>query len=224
MTGVSYRQQTLESSNPIARFAHRSRLARSVRKANALLPDGGTLLDFGCGVGDFLSALRALRPDAALLGFDPFQGKPSQDFLHVSDTAAVRPWSVDMLCAFEVLEHLTDAELESFELEASRLLKPGAALVVSVPIIGGPTLLLKEANRFRMFRRIEYSAPELFAAAFLGKPAERASDRKTSHKGFDFQATRAALSRSFALGKSELCPFPALPWWCNSQVFWTFTR
>lgn len=221
---LEYSQQTINARNPIARFAHRSRLARSIAHATKILPTGGTLLDFGCGIGDFLIALRAVRQDADLVGFDPYQGKPSAAYNRIHDIRAAPSSAADVLCAFEVLEHLTDEEIETFLLEARRMLKPGGKLLISVPIIAGPTLLLKEANRYRMFRRLEYSVPELVAAAFLGKPAPRAVDRKTSHKGFDFRAALAMVQGSFALRSSDLCPFQNLPWWLNSQVFWIFAR
>lgn len=51
---VGYSKQTLESPNPIARYAHRKRYELSVGKAIKVLGKNASLLDYGCGEGDFL--------------------------------------------------------------------------------------------------------------------------------------------------------------------------
>lgn len=223
MPEVAYQDQTVNTQNPIARYAHRARLRRSIRYASELLRVGGCMLDFGCGTGDFLRAFKAVRPDAALLGYEPFLSPGSEAFVRITDMNAVAPGSVDLLGCFEVLEHLTDEQVDRFILDAGRVLRPGGHLLASVPIIGGLTLLLKESNRMLLFRRrSEYGARELLRAAFLGIPGAQPPDRRFSHKGFDFGAMRARLSRRFSLQTESLCPFSPLPWWLNSQAFMVF--
>ena len=46
MATVAYDRQTMNSPNPIARFAHRARMARSLNMARQLLPQGGAIVDF----------------------------------------------------------------------------------------------------------------------------------------------------------------------------------
>ena len=217
---VSYAAQTLESPNPIARYAHRRRYEASFARVTSEVRDGGTVLDFGCGQGDFLNTLADLRPDLTLIGFDPESGHEADRYAPVDDVDAVPPGSVDLVCCFETLEHLDDDEIASFLDAAGRVLVPGGEILVSVPVIGGPPLLLKEANRAILFRRrSDYSARELLAASFAGRPAPRPDDIRVSHKGFDFRGLLAKLGDRFEVREVTHSPFAALPWWLNSQVF-----
>lgn len=216
----NYARQTLDTPNPIARFAHQRRHRLSIGKAMELLDQGQILLDYGCGQGAFLSALREQRPDLRLLGFDPESKHGSDDYEHLSDTAGLASGSLHLISAFEVLEHLYDEERERFYAESRRLLDPEGRLLVSVPIIGGPTLLLKELNQmFLHHRRPEYSLGELLRATFLGIPAERAPNRRISHRGFDFRLILNELEQSFQILEIGFSPFRYLPWTLNSQVF-----
>ena len=217
---VSYAAQTLDTPNPIARYAHRQRYKASFDQVTSDVRPGGTVLDFGCGQGDFLNTLADLRPDLTLIGFDPESGHRAERYTPVDDMAVVAEESVDLVCCFETLEHLYDDEIASFLAEAERVLVPSGEVLISVPVIGGPTLLLKEANRAVLFRRrSDYSAGELLAASFRGRPAPRPDDIRVTHKGFDFRALVDRLGERFEVGDVARSPFPALPWWLNSQVF-----
>jgi SAM-dependent methyltransferase len=217
---VSYAAQTLDTPNPIARYAHRQRYKASFDRVTGEVRDGGTVFDYGCGQGDFLNTLADLRPDLTLIGFDPESGHEAERYAPVDDPARVEPASVDLVCCFETLEHLYDDEIVSFLDTADRVLVPGGEILISVPVIGGPTLLLKEANRAILFRRrSDYSARELVAASFGGRPAPRPDDIRATHKGFDFRALLARLGERFEVTNVVCSPFPALPWWLNSQVF-----
>jgi hypothetical protein len=59
---VSYDQQTINSPNPLVRFAHRSRVAKSVALANKYLPQKGVVVDFRAITGLFLRTLGNERP------------------------------------------------------------------------------------------------------------------------------------------------------------------
>ena len=77
MDTVPYEKQTVDSPNPIARFAHRARLKRSKRLLMSLLGESAVLLDYGCGQGRFLhdiaSDIKVQKPGVVLLGYDPYQ-------------------------------------------------------------------------------------------------------------------------------------------------------
>ncbi len=217
---VSYSAQTLETPNPIARYAHRQRYKASFDRVTSDVRQGGTVLDFGCGEGDFLNTLSELRPDLSLYGFDPESHHVPDRYALVDDITAVPAGSVDLVCCFETLEHLYDDEIASFLSEAARVLAPGGEVSLSVPVIGGPTLLLKEANRAVLFRRrSDYTARELLAASLAGRPAARPDDIRVSHKGFDFRALLRTLGERFDVSDTAYTPFPGLPWWLNSQIF-----
>lgn len=217
---VPYRQQTLDAPNPIARFAHRQRYRFSLERAAAVVPDGGVVLDYGCGDGDFLNALAEARPDVTLHGFDPESDHTPDRYALVADMAEVPDRSVDLVCIFETLEHLYDPEVEEFRTHAERVLRDGGRLLVSVPIIGGPPLLLKELNRVVLFRRgTDYTPRELVEASLLGRAAPRPDNIRVTHKGFDFRTLVDRLGADFRLEGTDLSPFPGLPWWANSQVF-----
>lgn len=124
----------------------------------------------------------------------------------------------DLITAFEVCEHLTDAETEQFLLDAQRSIKIDGRLVISVPIMIGGALILKELNRSMVFRRAsEYSAAELIAGVF-GRAIQRPDNRQPTHKGFDFRRLREKLRERFDIESEFFSPLP-LPWWANSQVF-----
>lgn len=223
MRDIPYAIHTFDNPNPLARYAHRSRMRRSIAYADGLLSHGGRLLDYGCGDGDFLLSFGKARPDAELVGYHPVSSAPAAGLVIADTMKAIEDRSIDVFACFEVLEHLTDQQLSDFVADVKRTLRPEGKLLVSVPIIGGPTLLLKEINRMILFRmRSDYSAGELLRAAFLGIPAERPQNRIRGHKGFDFRAIRSFLSATFRLLHEDLCPFSALPWWLNSQAFFVF--
>ncbi|MGH9260065.1 MAG: class I SAM-dependent methyltransferase [Acidimicrobiales bacterium] len=217
---VSYSAQTLDTPNPIARYAHRQRYKVSLDRVARDVAQGGTVLDYGCGDGAFLKTLADLRPDLSLYGYDPESNHVPERYTPVDDSAAVASRSVDLVCCFETLEHLYDDEISTFLAEASRVLAVGGEVSISVPVIGGPTLLLKEANRAILFRRgTDYSARELLAAALAGRPAPRPDDIRVTHKGFDFRPLLRRLGEQLEVLDTAYTPFPTLPWWLNSQVF-----
>jgi len=220
---VSYSQQTLDTPNPIARFAHRQRAKLSLDGVVRDAPRGAAVLDYGCGDGAFLNALAARRPDLELLGFDPESNHVPDAYTSIDDVAGVPDRSAALVCCFETLEHLYPAEIDTFVSEAARVAVPGGEVLISVPVIGGPTLLLKEANRALLFRRgTDYSAGELLAASFAGRPAPRPDDIRVTHKGFDFRPLLTRLGCDLHLLDTACSPFPRLPWWLNSQVFARF--
>lgn len=218
---VSYQKQTLDSPNPIARFSHRRRYAFSLAKTLAQMGPQASVLDFGSGDGTFLNLLAAAKPDAILYGYDPESEPLSGNYQRIGSLDGLEPHSINLICCFETLEHLYPAERERFYLDVKRLLVEGGKVIISVPVIGGPTLLLKELNRMILFRRkSEYSLRELVLAVFWGQPARSLGNPRISHKGFDFREIEAQLiSHGFGDLKKTFSPFSFFPWFFNSQIF-----
>ena len=220
---VSYDRQTLNTPNPVARFAQRRRFAVSLDLVSQSVPDKGRLLDFGCGTGSFLVQLGRMKSGLDLFGFDPESGHVAQDYKHVDNMEIIADASMDVVCCFETLEHLHPNEFNDFVTQTRRVLRDSGRLVLSVPIIGGPPLLAKEFNRIMLFqRKSDYSAKELVLASLFGRPAQRTENIRGSHKGFDFRFLRKSLEQEFALLAVRHSPIPWLPWFLNSQIFWVF--
>jgi SAM-dependent methyltransferase len=224
-TEVPYSKQTLQTPNPVARYAHGKRYKIGLDKVKKNLKDYGSLLDYGCGEGDFLYALSELMPDATLFGYDPYSGHIPEQYIGIDEIDHVKNKTVDIVCCFETLEHLYPHERDNFYKDAHRILIDDGRIIISVPIIGGPPLLLKEINRMVLFQReSEYSLKELLLTSFLGKPAKKPDDPHPTHKGFDFRELERELYLHFKVYEKSFSPFPSLPWWLNSQVFYSLTK
>lgn len=215
---VSYARQTLDNPNPIARFAHRSRYKVSLDLAERFVPTSGTLVDFGAGPGTFLERFGETRPDVSLIAVEPYMTVANSRIHRIEDLGDVSPSSVDVVSAFEVLEHVSDANLEKFLFDARRALKPGGTLVVTVPIMYGPVLPVKELSRAILHRRMSDTGIREMVTATLGIPISRPENRLPTHKGFDFRWLEREISRQFEILKRNYSPFPGLPWWLNSQA------
>jgi hypothetical protein len=216
---LSYDKQTINAPNPIARFAHRRRVRLALQLINRIVPPSGTIADFGPGDGYLLHCLRALRPDLRLHGIEDTMNSSYPEISFVRDFSTIPDQSLDAVTAFEVMEHMLDTEIDRFIRDVQRVLRREAVLIVSVPIMYGASLPLKELNRKLLHRqKSEYTAGE-FVRATLGYPVERPPDPRPTHKGFDFRVLRRLLDRSFNEEKLVRSPFALLPWWLNSQIF-----
>ena len=226
---VSYEKQTVDNPNPIARFAHRTRLKKSKRLLMPLLGASAVLLDYGCGQGKFLHdiaiEIKEEKPGVVLLGYDPYMSAQYDDFRIVSDPTAIAPQSITILTCLEVCEHLTDSETREFVDFALHALAPNGRMLVTVPIMTGPPVLVKELSRSILFRRrSDMTGSELLKAAFLGIPARRADDIKASHRGFDWRVTRRTLLENFRCIKIEYSPLPFKNPYAQSQVMMLFEK
>lgn len=220
---VPYDRQTLDTPNPIARFAHRARFARSLAFIGGL-PPGAAILDYGCGEGRFLSSIERRWPGKyRLMGYEPFMSRAFDGYSIVSGADDVADESLHAMTCLEVCEHLDGDEVSELARFARLKLRRDGMLVVSVPIMTGPVLALKEMNRCLLHRRVpEHSLGELFGSVFLGLRPSRASNIKTSHKGYDYRETLVRLSGEFGLLRLDYSPFRPLPSLLNSQVFMVF--
>jgi hypothetical protein len=79
METSNYDQQTINSRNPLARYAHRTRVKRSVQLATPRV-GLGKIMDYGCGSGVFLSKMNSIREGAAV-GYEPYMTERAVDGL-----------------------------------------------------------------------------------------------------------------------------------------------
>jgi cyclopropane fatty-acyl-phospholipid synthase-like methyltransferase len=198
-----------------------------MRLVKPFLTGSATLLDYGCGQGRFLSDLtpEINGQTVTLLGYDPNQSAQFEGYRIVSDPDEIAPRSVDVVTSLEVCEHLTDAEMEEFVDLTLKVLSPNGRLLVSVPIMTGPTLLVKELSRSILHRRrTDYATADLLKAAFVGTASPRAEDIKTSHRGFDWRVTLERLRKTFSLEHTEFSPLPFNHWYGQSQAIMVFRK
>lgn len=96
----------------------------------------GTVIDIGCGYGDFINNIKAnerhaidLNPDAVnyLVDSVKFHSTKVTDLSHIPDS------SIDLAFSSNLLEHLSDDELSTAALEFFRILKPGALFITMQP-------------------------------------------------------------------------------------------
>ena len=103
----------------------------------AFIPQGGSVLDVGCGRGDFLRHVSRTRPDAKLTGID---FAPNQDdkikFLQ-GDILTLDPDTLnsgeryDVVVSLSVIEHVPDCV--GFARRMGELTKPGGVTIVNTP-------------------------------------------------------------------------------------------
>lgn len=215
---IPYDIQTINSPNPLVRYSHRTRIKKCVQLADDLLKKNGKLLDFGAGEGFFfLNHMSQIRPDASYFAIDPNVTNNTNKLIHCIDSFSFLPSQMDIITAFETCEHLCDETLEKFLESTEKYLDDRGTLIISVPIMIGLSLPVKEISRMIATRKMsDYSAIELIDGT-LGKFIERAGDRNASHKGFDFRVLRDQITKRFTINHEYYYPLKA-PWWLNSQA------
>lgn len=223
---VSYAKQTVDSPNPVARYAHRSRLKKSIELARKKIGNGRAL-DFGCGSGFFVSEFEGLFP-GRVFGFEPYMVERVKNSLPIlSSLEDTKPlWPLSLITIFETIEHLSELETLDFLTFCKSALEPEGGVLMSGPIMVGPALFMKEANRAILFRqRPEHSPLELVKAGLLGLSAPRTTNIKGSHKGYDFrQSIREFEKLGWKVDVINFGPLPIGTWYGNSQFYCWLTR
>lgn len=112
-----------------------------VDQIEVYLPEGGSVCDVGCGVGDLLREVRRRRPTVAVSGLD-FSGKAVegaargmpdgafQQFV-IHQTLPYETAAFDVVLCTDVLEHLEYPKRIAAELV--RICRPGGTVVIVVP-------------------------------------------------------------------------------------------
>jgi len=222
---TEYERSTTHSRNPLAQLSHRARRKEAIRLIRCYLPDTGALLDFGCAGGELLRDVGRACPSARLYGLDPFSS-PGEGYRHIRSPADCDGLVFDVIAAFEVLEHVSEAATADFFSLVRKRLAPRGVCIVSAPIMLGPVLLAKLAHaRLAGGSALHYSARESLQAAFMLRsplrlPPNRAGTLR--HKGFDWRASRALIESQFNIAVETFTPLPWLWWGFNSQWFCLF--
>jgi len=122
-----------------AHFWFRARGRLIAWSINRHFPQATTLLDVGCGSGGVLAELQRRCPQLTLTGaevlLEPLRyarrRMPDVELLQVDVRGLPFAREFDVVCAFDVLEHLDDDE--HMLREMGNTVRPGGGLVVTVP-------------------------------------------------------------------------------------------
>lgn len=214
-------------------FVSRRELLLSVLQR--FVPESATdLLDIGCGTGANLEAIQDLLPSTRAVGVDadPFcRGACAERGLCVLDASAtdlsVSDSSQDVVCAFDVLEHLDDEGGALTEIE--RVLRPGGVLVLTVPAyqwLWGPHDELahhkRRYTRRRVLKTLEGTSLEpvyatyfntlLFPVAVAVRSAESILRRQTDEQSVPPRVLNAMLRAIFRAEGKAVSRMWRLPW------------
>ncbi len=220
MRDITYEEQTIRSSNPLARYAHRERLAKGLQLADLYSGEGSVVVDFGTGQGEFLHRLRQIRPDISLIGHDRYMSPLYPEIRYVESMQSIADVSVDTFTAFEVCEHLHTHELAQLMVDVQRVIKPDGTFIISVPIMYGASVVPKVLNWMARHRewRTDYTFFEVLKST-AGFKVARPADPRVTHKGFDFRELIFVVREWFEIRQIEYSPVASLPWWLSSQCF-----
>lgn len=96
------------------------------------IPQGGSVLDVGCGRGDFLRYVAKTRPDAKLTGIDFAPNEHETIRFWQGDVIAMDiPERFDVVLSLSVIEHVRDCV--AFARRMAELTKPGGTTIVNTP-------------------------------------------------------------------------------------------
>ena len=111
-------------------------LKRKLKLINSFNSEGKTLLDIGCGTGDFLET--AQRDNWKVTGIEPNEkarqianSKTNNSVFEIEYLAKLEANSFDVITLWHVLEHLPNLEMHTKLFK--HLLKPNGTLVIAVP-------------------------------------------------------------------------------------------
>ena len=229
---MSYENYTINSKNPLARIAHRTR--GDVALSYVHSHSESKILDFGCGDGDFLAVLAARSGSSKIIGFEPYlETKKTTSSLKI-----FRNWDeitafcdanglFETVTCFEVLEHFSkEREIEAID-KILKVLEPNGEFIVSVPIEKGLPVIPKNLRRIAIsyegneeIYTLKNIACSLFGIKNRSLDRLRRGDDFLSHMGFYFNDLEDLLKKRFIISKVSYSPFPKLPYFLNSQVFY----
>jgi SAM-dependent methyltransferase len=217
-----YERKQLLSPSRIVRWSHGRRFDVAVRLAERL--GGRTLVDYGCGDGTFLAKVshavdRCVGSDMVSCDLSHVKGAK---FVPITGLDAGHERAYDLVFCMEVLEHCTPESEETVLSDLKRLVSPRGAVIISVPIEIGPTLLGKSAMRQWLGKRKvgdynwseKYPLGTLFKMVFadertcIERPVYGQGDGMPyhSHFGFNWRALAVKLRQRFLVEQQTFSP------------------
>jgi|ERR1019366_2887607 SAM-dependent methyltransferase len=230
----SYERKQLLSPSRIVRWSHgrRFELARGLVKSLG----GRSLIDYGCGDGMFVKRVHELvdqcvASDVVPCDLSHIRGVP---FVRVDELDERHAHRYDLVFCMEVLEHCVAEGVEAVLDDLRRLVAPGGAVVISVPIETGPTLLGKQTvRRVLGARKVgDYQWTERYGLLQLMKmvfarentaiPRPVHSDGRLkwhTHFGFNWRALARSIERRFVVEDLRFTPLGWTREFASSQAW-----
>lgn len=120
-------------------FWFRARNALLTKLMQRHFSRAANILEIGCGTGFVLANTRAIYPEAQLSGSDIFteglgfaqQRVPSASLFQMDATAIPFREEFDLICAFDVLEHIEEDTVALVQIHQA--CKPGGGVIFTVP-------------------------------------------------------------------------------------------
>lgn len=133
---VSHTDGTRNLTEKLYHLVKKITLKQKINLINRLKTDTHSLLDIGCGTGDFLKLAQVNHWNA--LGIEPnsqarqtANSKTNNSVLDIDKLNELEPHSFDVITLWHVLEHLPDLEKKITIFK--QLLKPNGSIVIAVP-------------------------------------------------------------------------------------------
>jgi len=153
------------------------------------LPDGGRLLDVGCGIGVFLAAARAEGWDVAGIDLSEFAAGHARERFALevqSGTLGDRSFaadSFDLVTMWDMIEHVPDPVTELRE--AHRVLRPDGYLFLNTPNEASLMKVLAGLCYKGSLGKVRYPAQKLYHVYHLFYFCERNLRELLTLAGFD---------------------------------------
>lgn len=224
----SYHDRTYNSKNLLVRFAHRTRLKKSMSAID--VSEGLRLVDYGCGDGIFLNHLKkSCSENLDLLGFEPYmESLPGNQLPMVKNWCEVlasvdQGGSYDYVTCFEVLEHFKlDRQRIAID-QMKSIIGDNGRIVISVPIEKGFPAVIKNFIRRKSHPQNKhiYSIKNIWKS-FVGASLleHRKSNGYLSHLGFYYSDLEKILNEKCIIELKIFSPFRFAGNQLNSQVFY----
>ncbi|HWZ46202.1 MAG TPA: methyltransferase domain-containing protein [Candidatus Saccharimonadales bacterium] len=208
----------------------------------------GMLLDYGFGDGTFLALVSHLFERS--VGADPdlkqviecshrFSGISNLSFVSTDDVAGAEQTGMyALVMCMEVLEHCLPDTANKVLSDLRRLVSPGGAVIISVPVEIGPTLLAKQLLRraaawrslgdYKYFEK--YTWREFLKMLMaddhttIERPVYFTDTRLRSgqfhgHKGFNWRALKPLIEQHFAVEQVKFSPAGWSRGYASSQAW-----